>query len=142
MAWMPFAFVRRSIPLDRMPQLVKVQEISGSVTFQQPSPHYIPVMDKILDMAHPNGPVLIAGSYTMDNTTPVSNSTYDFTISTDNCAFAVTSKQIPLEHVRGDVSITPAGVQLQGIEAQVFGGQRHHHGRMESHIGRRGQFRR
>ncbi len=59
----------------------------------------------------------------MDNRTADSDSSYDLIVSTDNCTFSLTSRQIPVQRIRGDVSLTPAGVQLHGLEGELFGGR-------------------
>ncbi len=41
------------LPIEGLPKLAKVQEISASVTFQQPIPRYAPVLDNVLDVLHP-----------------------------------------------------------------------------------------
>ena len=116
-----------------LPQVTAWKEISGSVTFNPPQRRYAPKLDKFLDPLNPRGTFLIAGSYTVDKThlrlvktttgpALKPNHVYDLIVSSDSGAFGLTSRQIELEKIRGDATITPGGVEIHQAEAQVLGG--------------------
>lgn len=111
------------LPIAGLPQLSQWQEISAAVHFHQPIRRYIPKLDKIFDAINPDGVFLIAGSWTLDKRAAESKSTYELIISTDRGSFDLTSHHIPLQNIRGDATLTPAGLQLHGIEAKLLNGK-------------------
>lgn len=111
------------LPLEGLPKLARWQEISGSVTFRQPLRRYTPKIDKVLDVLNPDGPFIIAGSYAADSTAPGRENVYDLIVSSDTGSFELTAEHIPLNKIRGDATITPAGVQLHALEADLLGGR-------------------
>jgi hypothetical protein len=111
------------LPVKGLPKVAAWQEISGSVTFTPPRRRYSPKLDKVLDALSPQGPFLIAGSFTTDKRTPTTQRSYDLIVSSDTGAFTVSPRRITLGRIRGDATVTPAGVEVHGAEADVLGGQ-------------------
>ncbi|MEO6436364.1 MAG: AsmA-like C-terminal region-containing protein, partial [Tepidisphaeraceae bacterium] len=111
------------LPVEELPTLARWQEISGSVTFNPPEHPYSPKLDKILDRLNPRGTFLIAGSYTLDKTGAIRKHDYDLIVSSDSGSMVVTPRKIVIEKIRGDVTVTPAGVDIHAAEADVLGGK-------------------
>lgn len=111
------------IPLETLPRLVQWREISGTVSFNPPVRSYSPKLDPIFNALRPSGTFLIAGTWMLDKEADRrSRHVYDLIISSDSGAFALTDRKIPIEQIRGDATVTPAGVELHTVEAKVLGG--------------------
>jgi hypothetical protein len=81
------------------------------------------VLDKYFNVLNPDGVFLFAGSWTLDKRGVESKSDFDLIVSSDRGAFDLTSYHIPLTKIRVDATITPAGVQLHGLEAELLTGR-------------------
>ena len=92
------------------------------MSFQQPAPRYTPAIDEVVDMLRPNGVFLLAGSITLDQSVGPQNTAYDLILSSDTASLTLTDRRIPLRRLRGDVTLTSAGAQAHGVEADLFGG--------------------
>ncbi|MEA2734122.1 MAG: hypothetical protein QOE14_573, partial [Humisphaera sp.] len=115
------------LPVEGLPKMSRWQEISGTVVFHRPLQSYTPKLDKVFDALNPQGSFLIAGSYTVDkhilNAEGKGKNTFDLIVSTDVGSFALTERQIVLEKMRGDATVTNAGVDLHELEAEVLDGR-------------------
>jgi hypothetical protein len=116
------------LPVEGLPKLAQWQEISGTVVFHRPHRRYNPKLDKIIDPLRPDGSFLIAGSWVADkrqhSLTPEGKPkhTFDLIVSTDTGSFALTERNIVLEKMRGDATVSNAGVDIHELEAAVFDG--------------------
>jgi hypothetical protein len=110
------------LPLEGLPKLAQWQEISGTVVFHQPLLRYSLKLDKVLNALNPDGPFLIAGSWTLDKRGGPPKNTYDLIVSSDAGNFAISKFRIPLAQIRGDCSVTNAVVDLHGAQANCVGG--------------------
>ena len=116
------------LPMADLPQVARWQEISGTVVFHRPVRPYTEKLDKILDALDPHGPFLIAGSWVVDkrpqSLTPEGRprNTFDLIISSDTGSFSLTDREVVLEKMRGDATVTNAGVDIHQLEASVFDG--------------------
>jgi hypothetical protein len=112
------------LPLEGLPDIERWREISGVVIFNPPAVKYTPEFDRILALVNPSGAFLVAGNYTSDQTGPgPTRRDYDMILSSDTGSMTVTSRRITLSKIRGDATLTPAGVELHGVEADVLGGK-------------------
>jgi len=112
------------LPLEGLPDVQRWREISGVVIFNPPAVHYTPEFDRILALVNPSGAFLVAGNYTFDQTGPGEpRQDYDLILSSDTGSMTVTSRRITLSKIRGDATLTPAGVEVHGVEADVLGGK-------------------
>lgn len=109
------------LPVKGLPKLQQWQEISGTVFFHQPIRRYSPKVDRILDALNPEGAFLIAGSFTNEKLSDDERKrSYDLIVSSDSGNLEVA--KIPFKKIRGDATITPAGVELHGVQADALGG--------------------
>jgi hypothetical protein len=110
------------LPLEGLPRLAQWQEISGTVVFHQPLLRYSLKLDKVLNALNPEGPFLIAGSWTLDKRGALPKHSYDLIVSSDAGNFAISKYRIPLTQIRGDCSVTNGLVDLHGAQSKCLGG--------------------
>ena len=111
------------LPVKGLPRLAQWREISGTVTFHQPLRRYSPTLDKIFDALNPDGQFVIAGSWTNERISDETRKrSYDLIVSSDTGSFALAQAELPLKKIRGDATVTPAGVVLHGAQAELLGG--------------------
>ncbi len=112
------------LPLTSLPEIERWREISAAVIFNPPAARYTPKLDRLIEQVNPSGAFLIAGNYTFDRTAPGEpRQDYDLILSSDTGSVTVTSRRITLSKIRGDATLTPAGVEIHGVEAEVLGGK-------------------
>ena len=116
------------LPVEGLPKLGRWQEISGTIVFHRPVGRYSPKLDKIFDPLNPNGSFLIAGSWIVDkrdeSLTPEGKPrhAFDLIVSTDTGSFSLTERNILLEKMRGDATVSNGGVDIHELQAQVLDG--------------------
>ena len=81
------------------------------------------VLHFVRDVVNPAGGVLVAGNYTFDQTGPKERHDYDLILSSDTASVTATPRRITASKIRGDATLTPAGIELHGVEAEVLGGK-------------------
>jgi hypothetical protein len=91
----------------------------GEINFHAPSPPYPPPLAKIVPRLNPTGVYRIIGNTTLDK--PLTKT--DLTVSADDATVAPTPKEIPFEHVHGELHIDEKRMELRNVAATLAGGE-------------------
>ncbi len=93
-------------------------DLVGQINFQAPSPPYPPPLTKIIPKLNPTGLYHIIGFTSLDK--PLTKT--DLTITADDAKLSPAPKQIPFEHVRGELHINEKKMELRDVVANLTGG--------------------
>lgn len=110
------------IPLQGLKDQFRLEEISGTLNFNPPSPEYPRPLKDTIEKLRPAGPFVIGGNYYHKNFGDKPRATYNFMVSSDQGAFFVLDKRIPLTKIRGDATVIPDAVDITSFKCNTLGG--------------------
>jgi hypothetical protein len=96
----------------------RLEDVVGQIDFHAPSPPYPPPLSKLIPRLNPTGVYRIIGRSTLDK--PLTHT--DLTVSADDARMAPTKRNIPFEHVHGDVHVDEKQSEVHNVRATLAGG--------------------
>jgi hypothetical protein len=101
----------------------RIEDVSGSLTCNQPSPPYPQAMADVVAQLHPVGTFQVQGRLTLPQGSPKPKGDFHFDIISDGRAsVVVTDRQLTLTQIRGRASVSRMLVDVAATEARCLGG--------------------
>jgi hypothetical protein len=111
------------VPLVGLKDRVQVNDIAGTAEFHPPSPEYPKALRATVRALSPSGEFPVAGRMDINpHGEPGKRATYDFDVTTDGGAFAVTPKRIPITNIRGDARVLRETIEIGTVAINHFDG--------------------
>jgi hypothetical protein len=111
------------LPLDEnIKHRVKVLDLAGQIDFHPPSPMYPAKLGPVLAKLKPAGPFDVRGNFSVKRAAERPRGEWDLVVTSQFGAFALTDRDIALNHIEGEARLTRESIRIERLVAEALGG--------------------
>jgi hypothetical protein len=113
------------VPLTGLRDEISILDADGSIDFHGPSPEYPKALRATVKALAPEGEFPVSGWVEINpKAEPTKRATYDLVVTSDGTTtFNVTSKRIPITHIRGDAIVRREMIENGIVDIRHFDGE-------------------